>query len=240
MHHEESATKVLPSGPRIREVLRSLPAGVRLIAVTKGVAVEGVQAAIAAGVTDIGENRVQEAIAKQAALPGSRATWHLIGRLQGNKIRRAVAHFDWIHSVESLQQAEAISRAAESLGKRQNVLVQVNVAGEASKGGMSPDEAWAALPSMGNLAGLAVRGLMTIAPWTGDPAAVRPVFRGLAELRQRANAQGWRGIDLQELSMGMSGDYQAAIAEGATMIRLGQALFGPRQYAPGTGAARKQ
>jgi pyridoxal phosphate enzyme (YggS family) len=212
----------------IARLLAGLPRGVTLIGVSKGIPAERIRAAVTAGVTDLGENRVQEALAKMEALRDLDIRWHLLGHLQGNKIRRAVEHFDWIHSVESVSQAAAIGRVAEGLGKRQKVLIQVNVAGEATKGGFSPEEAWAALPEIGSLPGLDLQGLMTIAPYSEDPEAVRPVFRALREMADKATAQGWPGVVLKHLSMGMSGDYRAALDEGATMIRLGRAVFGAR------------
>ena len=176
----------------------------------------------------MGENRVQEALAKMDVLSDLPVQWHLIGQLQRNKIRKAVERFAWIHTVESGEQAAAISRVATELGKRQKVLIQVNVAGEATKGGLSPAAAWEVLPEIGQLPGLELRGLMTIAPYAEDPETVRPVFRGLRQLAERANAQQWPGVRLSVLSMGMSGDYPVALAEGATLLRLGRAVFGDR------------
>lgn len=219
---------MLTSEQPIQRLLADLPTGVTLVAVSKGVSAERIRAAVTAGATDLGENRVQEALSKMPALQDLNVRWHLIGRLQGNKIRRAVEAFDWIHSVESLDQAADISRVAEELGKRQKVLIQVNVSGETTKGGLSPEAAWAVLPALGRLPGLDLRGVMTIAPQADDPETVRPMFRSLREFAEKATDQQWPGVVLKTLSMGMSGDYQVALAEGATMIRLGRAVFGPR------------
>lgn len=228
MLHRDDANQALTGEQPIAGLVASLPRGVRLIGVSKGIPPDRIRAGVTAGITDLGENRVQEALTKMAALRDLDITWHLIGHLQANKIRKAVEHFDWIHSVEGVSQAAAIGRAAEGLGKRQKVLIQVNVAGEATKGGFSPEEAWQALPELGRLPGLDVQGLMTIAPYTDDPETVRPVFRALRELADRANAEQGLKLGLHQLSMGMSGDYRVALDEGATMIRLGRAVFGAR------------
>jgi pyridoxal phosphate enzyme (YggS family) len=196
---------------------------VRLIAVTKTFPIDVCTAAIDAGLTDLGENRVQEGVAKAAALAqqGQRPVWHLIGHLQSNKVKSALDAFAMIHSVDSLDLAATISRrAAGSIA----VLLEVNVAAEPSKFGFSPDTVPAAYEQIAAMPNLDVRGLMTVAPQSEDAERVRPVFRRLRDL---ATALG-----LPELSMGMSGDYEVAIEEGATMVRVGSALFGARP-APG-------
>jgi pyridoxal phosphate enzyme (YggS family) len=226
--HRDDVIQAMTGDQHITRLAAGLPPNVTLLGVSKGVDSERIRAAVTAGITDLGENRVQEALAKMAALRDLAIRWHLIGHLQANKIRRAVDHFDWIHSVDSVTQAAAIGRVAEGLGKRQRVLIQVNVAGEATKGGFSPADAWLALPEIGKVPGLDVRGLMTIAPYSDEPEAARPVFRAMRELAERAGAQHWPGVVMDHLSMGMSGDYQVALAEGATMIRLGRAVFGTR------------
>lgn len=202
------------------------PASVRLVAVTKTMPAALCAAALTAGIAELGENRVQEGVAKAAALAaaGSRPCWHLLGHLQSNKMRPALATFGMIQSLDSLRLAEAISRAA---GGSVAVLLEVNVAGEASKFGFSPDEVGAAYERIAALRHLNVRGLMTVAPQTDDAETVRPVFRRLRELGDT--------LSLPELSMGMSGDYEVAIEEGATMVRVGRALFGPRPEREATG-----
>ena len=197
---------------------------VTIIAVTKTHTAEAVTAALAAGLTAVGENRVQEALAKQEALPGVPVEWHLIGSLQRNKARQAVNRFALIHSVDSLALAQELDRRAAP-GSRQRVLVQVNCSAEPQKGGVEPDQLPALLEAVARLERLDLQGLMTMAALTEDLAVQRQAFRLLRELRDAAQGQGHR---LPELSMGMSGDYLVAVEEGATMVRLGTLLFGER------------
>jgi PLP dependent protein len=214
------------------------PAAITLVAVTKTHPPELVAQAIAAGAADLGENRVQEAATKIAALDAYREAvrWHLIGHLQRNKARPAAELFDLVHSVDSLRLAEALARQLTP-GRRLPVLLQVNVSGEASKegfdlpGGLENRQALdALLPDMEQivaLPGLAVRGLMTVAPIVDTPEQARPVFRRLRELRD-ALARRFPQASWDELSMGMTDDFEAAIAEGATIVRVGRAIFGER------------
>jgi pyridoxal phosphate enzyme (YggS family) len=197
---------------------------VRIVAVTKTHGPEAVRAAVAAGLTDIGENRVQEAMEKQDALAGVRADWHLIGTLQRNKARHAVGRFALIHSVDRLDLAAELDRRAAE-GSRQAVLVQVNCSDEPQKGGVEPGGVPALLEALGRFARLEVRGLMTMSALTDDVAEQRRAFRRLRELREAGERSGHR---LPELSMGMSGDFAVAVEEGATMIRIGTLLFGER------------
>jgi len=197
---------------------------VRIVAVTKTHGPEAVRAAVAAGLTDIGENRVQEAMEKQDALAGVRADWHLIGTLQRNKARHAVGRFALIHSVDRLDLAAELDRRAAE-GTRQAVLVQVNCSDEPQKGGVEPGGVPALLEALGRLARLEVRGLMTMSALTDDVAEQRRAFRRLRELREAGERSGHQ---LPELSMGMSGDFAVAVEEGATMIRIGTLLFGER------------
>jgi PLP dependent protein len=199
---------------------------VLLVAVSKTVPPERVRAAIAAGVPALGENRVHEAREKIAAV-GRAVPWHLVGHLQTNKVRDAVACFDLIQSLDRLALAEALSARATREGRRVSALVQVNVAEEAQKGGFRPAELLAAAEAMAGMPGLALRGLMTIPPVPRDPEDSRPHYRALAKLREAASAWGL-GEGFRELSMGMSGDLEIAIEEGATMVRVGTAIFGPR------------
>jgi len=198
---------------------------VTIVAVTKTHPPEAVRAAVLAGLTAVGENRVQEALAKQAALPDLAVEWHLIGTLQRNKAKHAVNRFALIHSVDNLALAGELDRRAQP-GTVQPVLVQVNCSGEPQKGGVEPDELPALLDGLQGFTRLKVRGLMTMAELTVDEARQRAAFRRLRTLRDEAVA---RGHDLPELSMGMSGDYLVAVEEGATMVRLGTLLFGERQ-----------
>ena len=197
---------------------------VRIVAVTKTHGPEAVRAAVAAGLTDIGENRVQEAMEKQDALAGVRAEWHLIGTLQRNKARHAVGRFALIHSVDRLDLAAELDRRAAE-GSRQAVLVQVNCSDEPQKGGVEPGGLPALLEAVGQFARLEVQGLMTMSALTDDVAEQRRAFRRLRELREAGERSGHR---LPELSMGMSGDFAVAVEEGATMIRIGTLLFGER------------
>jgi len=211
------------------------PAEVRLVAVTKTVAPERVQEAAAAGHTLFGENYVQEAQRKVAALgPGVR--WHFIGHLQSNKAKAAVEIFDLIHSVDRVRLAKGLEQAAARREKVQKILLQVNLAGEASKSGTAPEAARDLLSQISQMPHLEVVGLMTMPPWFDDPERVRPYFRALRELRDRLRDLKLVDGELPELSMGMTGDFEAAVAEGATLVRIGTAIFGQR---PGrAGAAR--
>ena len=199
---------------------------VLLVAVSKMIDVEGVRAAIAAGGPALGENRVQEAREKIRVLGRSRP-WHLIGHLQTNKVRDALECFALIQSVDRLPLAEAISRRAAEASRRVDVLVQVNVGEEPQKGGVPPEELRPALEAMAALPGLRLRGLMAIPPLPRDPEDSRPHYRAMRKLLD--DARGWGlGVELAELSMGMSGDFEVGIEEGATIVRVGTAIFGPR------------
>jgi pyridoxal phosphate enzyme (YggS family) len=203
-----------------------LPDAVLLVAVSKTVPAERVRAAIAAGVPALGENRVQEARDKIAAV-GRLVPWHLIGHLQTNKVRDALACFDLIQSVDRLSLAEAIGRRAGADDRRVDVLAQVNVADEDGKGGFRVPDLQPALEAMAAMPGLRLRGLMTIPPLPRDAEDSRPHYRVLAKLLE--SARGWGlGEAFTELSMGMSGDFEVAVEEGATMVRVGTAVFGPR------------
>jgi pyridoxal phosphate enzyme (YggS family) len=191
------------------------PDEIVIVAVTKGFGPETCRAAIEAGLTVLGENRVHEAKLKMDAVPG--AQWHLIGHLQTNKVRQAAGSFALIHSVDSVRLATEIARA----DPKQEVLLEINVAREAQKQGVDPDRALEAIEAVSNL--LPLRGLMGMGPAQGDPA---PAFRDLRQLRDQAEQR--LGKSLPVLSMGMSGDFEVALAAGSTMVRLGQALFGPR------------
>ena len=204
-------------------------ADVRLVAVGKTFPPERIREAIAAGATDIGENYIQEAREKYAALQGVPATWHFIGHLQTNKAKYAVRMFDLIHTVDSFRLALEIDRCARELGKVQAVLVQVNVAAEETKSGVAPDEALPLVRRAAALEHLAVKGLMTMPPFFDDPEGARPTFVELRRLRDRLQSSAPQGVELKELSMGMSGDFEVAVEEGATLVRIGTALFGPRQ-----------
>ena len=196
------------------------PGEITLVVVTKEVEVSAIRAAFDCGIRDFGENRVQEAEDKIAQLSDLKpdVTWHMVGHLQSNKARTAVELFDIIHSIDSVRLAEILSRRAE---KTFPVLLQVNVSGEATKGGFVMGEIVNAVNEIKRLPNLKVMGLMTIAPLAADPEEVRPVFRKLRELRD--------SLGLEHLSMGMTDDFEVAVEEGATMLRVGRAIFGERR-----------
>lgn len=206
---------------------------VTLVAVTKEVDAARAAEAITAGVRDVGENRVQELQSKQAALAGSPIRWHMIGTLQRNKVSPVVGRVALIHSVDSVRLAEAIGRRAVAGTLQQDVLLEVNTGGEASKHGVDPAEAMDAAGRLLDMEGLRLRGLMTIAP-EGDPRAARDAFRALRVLGDRLRE---RAPDAGELSMGMSDDFEIAIEEGATIVRIGSAIFGARAEAHGAKAS---
>ena len=198
---------------------------VLLLPVSKGQPPDVVRAAAEMGLTEFGENRIQEAKAKFSMCP-SRLRWHMIGHLQTNKCREAVRLFELIHSVDSLHLAAELDRCAERAARNTAILLEVNVSGEASKHGFLPPQLLAEFEELNRLRRLEIHGLMTMAPWTPEPEKVRPVFRRLRELR--GECETILGAPLPHLSMGMSGDFEVAIEEGATIVRVGTALFGAR------------
>ena len=203
------------------------PEAVTLVAVTKTFGPESVREALAAGQRDFGENYVQEAAAKIEAVGAKAARWHFIGHLQTNKARQAAPLFDVIQTVDGLSLARELDKRVAAEGRPLDILVQVNVAGEEQKSGIAPEGAEDLLRGMAVLPALRVRGLMTMPPFL--PAEeVRPYFRALRELRDRLAARAIPGVALDELSMGISGDFEAAIEEGATIVRIGTAIFGER------------
>jgi len=205
------------------------PASVRLVVVTKTIDSERIKEAVDAGATILGENRVQEAKEK-IEKPGALASWHLIGHLQANKARHAVKLFDLIHSVDNLELAAEIDRQAAKIGKKQNLLVEVNIAGEATKAGMAVKNAPALVREIAKHSNIAVQGLMTVPPFSEDPEDSRPYFRVLKELAESITLERIPGVSMRELSMGMSGDFAVAIEEGATLVRVGTAIFGERKH----------
>jgi hypothetical protein len=196
---------------------------VSLLPVSKGRAPEIVRAAAELGLNVFGENRVQEAKTKIPLCP-SRLRWHMIGHLQTNKCRETVRLFELVHSVDSLYLAAELDRCAERAAKTVAILLEVNVSGETSKFGYRPAQLLAELAELNRFRRLEIRGLMTMAPWSPDPERARPIFRRLVELRSECDAI--LGAPLPELSMGMSSDFDVAIEEGATIVRVGTALFG--------------
>ncbi|MSU27721.1 MAG: YggS family pyridoxal phosphate-dependent enzyme [Pedosphaera sp.] len=201
------------------------PASVTLMAVSKNQPPDAVRAALDAGLMCFGENRVQEAKAKIPLCP-NRAQWQMIGHLQSNKCRDAVALFSMIQSVDSLALALELNQQCEKAAKTMPILLEVNVAGEGTKFGYGPAALLAEFGELSKLPRLEIHGLMTIAPYTPTPERVRPVFHRLCELK--AECEQLLGAPLPQLSMGMSGDFEVAIEEGATLVRIGTALFGAR------------
>jgi hypothetical protein len=218
---------------------------VTLVAITKGHPLPALEAALACGLTDLGENRVVELEWKRSELtdPGEgpaggpeqqrgeqtnrRVRWHLVGHLQRNKVRKALELFDLLHSVDSLRLAQEVAKEGDRAGRRVEVLVQVNASGEEAKGGLDVESAQATIVKIVEMPTLHVRGLMTMAPFTDDEAELRRTFRRTRELFD-ACAQQVDGFDATHLSMGMTNDYEIAVEEGSTMVRLGTALFGER------------
>lgn len=195
---------------------------VQLVAVTKQRPLGDVLEILRLGERNFGENRVQEVQDIVPLVPGA-PTWHFIGRLQSNKAKYLPGLVTWVHSVDSVGLAEALSKSYSASAKTAKILLQVNISGEAAKAGSTAEGARALLESVRGLPGLEIMGLMTMAPYSKDPELSRPVFRGLRELRDALAKEG--GLALRELSMGMSGDFEVAIEEGATLVRVGSALF---------------
>jgi len=208
------------------------PEAVTLVAVSKTFPGEAVRAAFELGVREFGENRVQEAEAKIGALEELREKglrWHLVGHLQSNKARRAIELFDVIQSLDSVDLGKRLARLAADAGRKAKTLLQVDLAGETTKFGLPERDAPAALRELRELPDIRVEGLMVLPPWSDDPEEARPYFRRLRALRDQAAAEGL--LDGEELSMGMSHDFEVAVEEGATIVRIGTAIFGEREAA---------
>lgn len=204
------------------------PDSIRLIAVSKQVSSEKIIEANQAGAKLFGENKAQEAVSKMDEVNAKDVSWHFIGHLQTNKIKYLGSRFALIHSVDSLSLAEKISAYCEGQNRKQAVLLQVNISGEEAKFGMTPSDLEEQLPSFGQLQGIRIQGLMTIPPQDLDAENSRQYFSALRELRDKCQAMNIEGIELSELSMGMTNDYSIAVEEGATLVRVGTAIFGKR------------
>ncbi len=214
---------------RIAKISSSLPPAVRLIAVSKTVTAQVVRLAYDAGIRDFAESRIQEAASKQAELQDlGDITWHFIGHLQSNKAKKALEQFDWIHSLDNLQLAERLNQLAPQLGVSPQVCLQVKILPDPHKSGWSVPELMADLPTLNQCQNLQIQGLMTIPPFGLDESEILNVFNSTNKLSQTIQAQNWSHLSMQQLSMGMSGDYQLAVQAGATMVRLGTILFGQR------------
>lgn len=205
------------------------PDAVRLVAVSKTKPAAAIEEAFACGQQIFGENYVQELVGKKGELPPE-ISWHFIGNLQSNKVRQIAGMVDLIHSVDRLSLAGEIDRQWGGLGKVCEVLIQVNISREETKGGTSSEELFQLVRDVARLPNLRVVGLMTMPPFFDDPEGARPYFRELRELAGKLEAAAIPGVEMRELSMGMSGDFEAAIEEGATLVRVGSALFGEREY----------
>lgn len=206
---------------------------IRLIAVTKTYGTDAINEAIDCGVTDIGENRVQEILEKYDRVKPVR--WHLIGHLQKNKVKYIIDKVDMIHSVDSVELAREIDRRAEKIGKVQKILIEVNVSGEESKFGVRPEDCGDICLAVSELEHVKICGLMTVAPYTDDENSLKEVFGGLKRISDEIAAKNIDGVSMKELSMGMTNDYRLAVAEGSTAVRVGTGIFGARDY----GANRK-
>ena len=214
---------------RINQIRQQIPANVRLIAVTKQVSVEAMREAYAAGIRDFGENRIQEALPKQEQLQDlPDICWHFIGHLQINKAKKAIEHFEWIHSVDSLKLAQRLDRLAAKLPKQPQVCLQVKVLPDPNKYGWDISELLAALPELDRCNHLKIRGLMTILPLGLSESEMLAAFEATRSLAEKIKQQNWSNLSLEELSMGMSADYLLAVKAGTTMIRLGRIIFGER------------
>ena len=217
---------------RIREAAAEAgrdPGSVRLVAVSKTHSAERVREAISAGADILGENYIQEAREKIAALAGEKVVWHFIGHLQRNKAKFAVPLFDLIHSVDSLKLAAELNKQAAKIDKCQKILVQVNISGETTKSGIDEESCLELVRRIAGLDHIRVRGLMTMPPFFDQPERARPFFAALRKLSERIRTAAIPGVEMSELSMGMTGDFPAAIAEGATLVRIGTAIFGERR-----------
>jgi len=204
------------------------PLSIKLMAVTKTVEPERIGRAIDAGLTMLGENYVQEAKDKIAII-GNAAQWHMIGHLQTNKAKYAVKLFDCVHSVDRLELAQELDKRVGQIKRKLNILIEVN-SGEESKSGVEREQALELVRQVAVLPGLAICGLMTMAPYSDNPEDSRPYFKALRDLRDEINRAGIAGVRMEELSMGMTDDFEVAIEEGATIIRVGRAIFGQRHY----------
>ncbi len=214
---------------RITSIRQHLPASVRLVAVTKQVSVAAMREAYAAGVRDFGESRVQEAASKQVQLQDlPDITWHFIGQLQSNKAKKALEQFQWIHSLDSLKLAQRLDQLAKPLSCKPFVCLQVKLLRDPNKSGWTVPELLADLPQLNECSNLQIRGLMTIPPVNLNESEILSVFDSTRELASKIQQQNWSHIQMQQLSMGMSNDYQLAVRAGATIVRLGRILFGLR------------
>ncbi len=205
------------------------PEIIRLVAVSKTIPADMVKEAIEAGVKILGENYIQETRKKFDALSSYPVSWHFIGHLQSNKAKYAVGLFDLIHSVDSLKLAHELNKQAKKINKIQEILIQVNISMESTKAGVYEQDALSLIKDISHLENLCVKGLMTMPPFFNEPEKVRPYFSALRKLRDQIKKESIPNIAMDELSMGMTGDFEAAIDEGASLVRIGTAIFGERK-----------
>ncbi len=205
------------------------PSEITIVAISKTFGPDKIMEAIRAGIKDIGENRVQEFLEKstEVTLP---CRWHLVGHLQTNKVNKVIGRFELIHSVDSVKLATKIGASSEREGLKTSILLEVNTSGEPSKYGFEPEEVVEAVAEIAGIRGVKVRGLMTVGPLTDDVSKISGAFSKLRELRDRVIGEGIEGVSMEHLSMGMTDDFEIAIAEGSTMLRLGRVIFGERVY----------
>jgi hypothetical protein len=216
---------------RIQDIRQQIPAGVRLIAVTKTVAIEAIREAYAAGIRDFGENRLQDALPKIEELRDlPDICWHYIGHLQSNKAKKVLENFAWIHAVDRLSLAQHLDRLSEELNIASNVCLQIKILNDPNKYGWHPDELMSDLSAIDSLSHIKIKGLMTILPLGLSAQQILTAFQETTKLQQKIRDQNLKRVEMTELSMGMSGDYPQAIEAGATMIRLGTIIFGSRNH----------
>ena len=204
------------------------PDSVRLVAVSKTIPEDAVREAIKSGADILGENYIQEAKDKINALSAYPVSWHFIGHLQSNKAKYAVKLFDMIHTVDSLKLAKELNKQAKKINKIQKILIQVNISMESTKSGVHEEDAQKLIKEISLFENLSIKGLMTMPPFFNNPEEARPCFSALRNLRDKIRNEAIKNITMQELSMGMTGDFEVAIKEGATLVRIGTAIFGER------------
>ena len=228
-HLNASDSTVRHLETRRAQLKRLIPSHVRLIAVSKTFPTVIIRSAYAAGIRDFAENKVQESLAKLGELSDlTDVTWHFIGHIQSNKSRKVLEHFDWIHSIDSLKLAQRMNRQAAELGVSPNCCLQVKVMSDPNKDGFEPDELLAALPDLDQLTQLKIRGLMVILPYGLSAVQAASGFAKAKALAEQIDHKGMINVRMDQLSMGMSGDFESAIASGSTMVRIGSGLFGQR------------
>lgn len=228
MHIKDNITTLQKEIVELCARINRDPSDILVIAIAKTFTYMEILEAFECGITNIGENRVQEAREKYEILRNRDIKWHLVGYLQRNKVKKALEIFDLIHSVDSLRLAEEIDKCARAIGKRQKVLIEVNISEEASKYGLSLSNVIPLVEKVQGFSNIAVSGLMTIAPFYEAPERCRPIFRRLRELKEEIEMQGFEGVEMEYLSMGMTNDYRIAIEEGSNMVRIGRRIFGGR------------